>query len=834
VEAIALVWRVGFRDAITGEFEELCRWLEIDASSTRTQLREIKERPGFAKDAGRYVYVTPEIVGKMAFQWAWVRWAQHAPETFLARMPASLLDAFLKRVERSAEPEVRRVVGSYFRDWLSTLAVQGLRDADTVKRISLLVESDLEVTLPILERLVSSAPFEELRCISGRAMNGWGPRRHLVWLMERLARLPQCFRAVEAILRRLAVAESEPELGNNSTAIYRQLFRIYLSGTAVAFSERVNILERILDTGSAAEKLLAIDALKSAMQEQAHRMGGPTFVAGRIPPDEWQPGTQMELRDAYSQVVALLIKASADALVDVAGSALSTLASDARRLLYRGFLPELKTAFAERADVFVHASQLLSQIKNYLRWDSNNESLTQGADYVENVRQWADDLLPTDLQGRLIRHFGAAVSIIDAHDDTDWKAGVELLANELVTNDGALAQQIDWLCSSSARGVAYLGLRMGGLDVQGEHLEQIADAAVRTRETALAQGYCAAYARHGVMQATRVSTRLDGVELREPNVAVDISMSVEPISNCISRTLRLVDAGRLPPAFLSSHRFGFGSEKLTVADAAGLLARLLHASASGDEVALRGSVQMLGSWVQPNGQRALLDDAAVRESAWQLLEVAASHEGAEPYHWGESVRYLASHDPKRAVRVCVAVLVADSLQLADLAQSELSFFAQEHGVVVVRELGKLMLDQKRNWRFQVGTLRGLVAGLPVKELKKWLSRAGVNGARALARHLMPPTVDQEGRAALHPLTEYVLTAFEDDDKTFHAFASGTRSMRAYQGDIAAQHRAEADAARHLLDHPLRRIREWAALEVESGDADAERWRQREEEWSTDF
>ena len=76
--------------------------------------------------------------------------------------------------------------------------------------------------------------------------------------------------------------------------------------------------------------------------------------------------------------------------------------------------------------------------------------------------------------------------------------------------------------------------------------------------------------------------------------------------------------------------------------------------------------------------------------------------------------------------------------------------------------------------------------------------------------------------------------FEDDDETFSSFCAGTHSMQSYIGDIAEQHQAEADAARPLLDHPLRRMREWAQLEVRRGEADAERWRRYEQERETDF
>jgi len=51
----------------------------------------------------------------------------------------------------------------------------------------------------------------------------------------------------------------------------------------------------------------------------------------------------------------------------------------------------------------------------------------------------------------------------------------------------------------------------------------------------------------------------------------------------------------------------------------------------------------------------------------------------------------------------------------------------------------------------------------------------------------------------------------------------------YMGDIAAEHEAEATLARKFLDHPLRRVREWASIEEQSAVADAARARRWTEE-----
>ena len=79
-----------------------------------------------------------------------------------------------------------------------------------------------------------------------------------------------------------------------------------------------------------------------------------------------------------------------------------------------------------------------------------------------------------------------------------------------------------------------------------------------------------------------------------------------------------------------------------------------------------------------------------------------------------------------------------------------------------------------------------------------------------------------------PLTAFVLEKFESDDRVFQEFCAGAHSLQSYVGDYAALREGEALEAELFLNHPLRRVREWAALEIDRAARDAEEWRKRRE------
>jgi hypothetical protein len=92
-------------------------------------------------------------------------------------------------------------------------------------------------------------------------------------------------------------------------------------------------------------------------------------------------------------------------------------------------------------------------------------------------------------------------------------------------------------------------------------------------------------------------------------------------------------------------------------------------------------------------------------------------------------------------------------------------------------------------------------------------------------------VDGQGKPQVPALTEYVLARWGDDDDVFGRFWASTHHLQMYSGDIAGEHKREADRGRAFLTHPLLAIRKWAENEVAVGEEQARQWTLRMEELS---
>lgn len=237
---------------------------------------------------------------------------------------------------------------------------------------------------------------------------------------------------------------------------------------------------------------------------------------------------------------------------------------------------------------------------------------------------------------------------------------------------------------------------------------------------------------------------------------------------------------------------------------------------------------------QAEALEPVLDDSRVRELVWRLMELTASDGGHEPYHWGKILEALAQSDPARAARLATIGLTGEGFYQEEYCEQLLTTLASQNPGTVMEQLGTVMLkDSERGLHFHIAVHRTLISALPAETVIRWLQKHGVAAARRLARHLPLPGLCAEGKAVVPLLTEFVLTEFEADDWTFNEFCMGVHSLQMYSGDIAGQHDAEAAMAERFLDHPIRRIREWAHAEIRQSRWQAQQAREREEEYGID-
>ncbi len=231
-------------------------------------------------------------------------------------------------------------------------------------------------------------------------------------------------------------------------------------------------------------------------------------------------------------------------------------------------------------------------------------------------------------------------------------------------------------------------------------------------------------------------------------------------------------------------------------------------------------------------EEQILKNRKVLALIWRLLEIASGDKEADfkPYPWSNILKTLIPINPDRVAKLAANALVTENFDLSRFARHLLCEMISEHGHTVMASLGNVILDDNKYWRFYLGENRELIGSIPFEIIAEWINRNGVEAARRIARQLPVPYLDAGGEPQVPGLTEFIFKEFEDDEKVFREFCIGVHNFQMYSGDIAAQMEQEAEIAKKFLNHPLRRIREWAKYEIEDRLRHATMERQEAEEF----
>jgi len=734
------------------------------------------------------------------------------------------MDSFIRRTASSATPDIREIVASFFLQWANNLTTGELVNLSTVELLNCLIKIHPETYLPILRRLIDQSTFEELQQISGEwTGKSWGARRHIIDLAVQLAAFPEFFKDAENILFILAKSENEPTLGNNSTNMWKQLFRIFLSGTALPIDTRLPILEEHLFYGDEESLTLGIEALDEAISPFASRLATEQSFAGRLLPSEWNPRSVRDVVECEHNIIRLLIKlVNQKSLTDqmrakahkiVIGRIMYFLSNRKLQLLQDYFLKVLLTV-EERISV-------VQEINLFLHYSSRQESQPEfnlPINYIEDVIAWRDSIYPTGFHAKVV----AAVSLsrwdpVFYENEDKLMNTMHDIADEMLQTPKLLESELNWLLSSKATNAYYLGNEIGKLDKHGKYLHIIIDAGCRADAIELSRGYIKGLLETYPHHSSEVNVIIDRIEADAPHLAYGLSIAVGDMMNLFNRTIELVDKGALSSIYLKNLAFGIGQRNLTIDEIYIITQRLLNCLENqNDLTSIKASLDFVSIIISNNKENhnEIQRHEGIKSFIWKLLTETNGNTAGEAYNWKVILKWMLPIDARRAIS-----LAADGLASKDLMQEEyckelLIEWAKIYNMDVINAIGECLHNENIRWRFQLGMEKELVKVLSSELLLEWVQCQGIEVIRVLAGSLPSPFDIEDNSFPM--LTKTILKEYGDDERVYENFIAATRNFRSYSGrtdEIIEQHNKEAAIARQFINHPLRYIREWAQSEI---------------------
>jgi hypothetical protein len=824
VETIALLKRVKHKGDSPTELERICALVEVDRKEVEQALSEVKDAPGWVERGALYYRITPELIAMIAFEAAWNRFARGREEDFLKKLPEEIQASFLERVSESGSTEVREIVQRFFQGFANSFGSKNLADPGMVNKLISLIETDPNTYLPVLRRVVASAEHDELTSTTSWFGGSWGTRREIVWLAERFVQFPEFFSDCEEILFVLAQHECEPDIGNNATKTWQHLFRLQLSGTSIPLHDRLKILLRRLESATSQTADIIGGALGNILDTHGTRVLGPPVVGGRIPPQEWTPATWDEFREEMRGGFNFIQAAVNHPVKELALGAKKALLIELESYTRQGWVDELRQVISVDKLDETDRARLVSRLKNILAFGKHPQGTEFKNEYAEKLTSWIEELQPKSLHARLVEFVGSR-SWDHYGREKEWESGLRELAMELQKDPNVFASELVWLTSSEASSSFELGHILATLDMAPIHLDAMVQAS-KQKESALLRGYVSGLIFGAKVDPEPINKLLDQLEKDDPQFSFQIALAGGSPVRVFERAISLVTSKRIPVYNLRVFTHWVGNEHITLEQVIKALEILLPWIKNEEKHSSDVAIEFLGARFHAGQFNDLL--TLNKSLVWNVLAATTKNISSETYWWGELLKAAAPTSPQLAISLACNVLVGDNYGMADEAKDLLSTWASEYPDEVMSELGKLMLNDKTGIRFYFSKLPVFTV-LPADVVIRWLDNVGVEGAWKIARNLPKPFLDQNRGPVVPELTKYVLSKFEEDDRVFNEFSAGTHSHQIYAGDFGATRLQEGENARPFIDHPLRRIREWAQHEMTGARQDAQRHREWEKE-----
>jgi len=234
---LALFERIGWDREISGELETVAHFAQTSVEQLRRVGLELEQR-GFVERQGRYRAVAPHPLAVFLAAEGWRSTGDRIMDELLPTLSEDMALSLFTRVAdlgrfepaRSVLPRLLSPRGPF-----ASLESIGSRSLGRQLTQLAIVLPD-EVALHLSE-LISDASIGDLRVLTG-------PRRDLVWTLEKLVWHRRTFETAATALLRLALAENE-NYANNATATWLGLFSTVIPATAATPDERIRYLTAV-------------------------------------------------------------------------------------------------------------------------------------------------------------------------------------------------------------------------------------------------------------------------------------------------------------------------------------------------------------------------------------------------------------------------------------------------------------------------------------------------------------------------------------------------------------------------------------------------------------
>jgi hypothetical protein len=391
-QALALYDTVCIEQEPMEELRFVASTAGIDPEAAYGHVQTLIER-GIVQKRGRFVQVQPKPVALALAADMWKRMTPAKIDQLVVapghdRLTRALfrqfsvldgLDKARRIVDRLCEPDKPFAQAAFLDNDLHAECLARMAEVNPMAVVS------------ALEYAFAGMPVDELRRLT-RA------RRWLVGTLEKLCFPAETFERAAQLMLDFAVAENEDRIGNNATACFKALFKVYLSGTETPANKRLNVIDNALASSDPERMRIAVAALKEGLEVwHFSRFGGAEQQGSGPPLKDWVPSTNGELIEYYRACLSRLINVACGN-DDLSAFARKHLAVTIRGLIGHGLVDDI-AAMVDR--VLASDDPYWPEAIEQTAMSLNFEGGGMLPEYRRKVESVHDKLGPRSLEHRL-------------------------------------------------------------------------------------------------------------------------------------------------------------------------------------------------------------------------------------------------------------------------------------------------------------------------------------------------------------------------------------------------------------------------------------------------
>jgi len=480
-----------FRDHVSSVGSKI---KEIEPAITDAQIAEaIAElRRRHILQGDNVLYITPKLLHLYLFaDWFRKYWATYDHSAFVDQLPQDLIDWHREMFQYAGDqPEIARLIQNLLSSAGAFPNIAELDSSSGSRFFFALTNANPEAALACLEKVLANVDHARLT----RFKDG---RRYVVWSLERIVIWKDLFERGAAILKDLAIAETET-VANNATGVFADLYSPgygRLAPTELPPLDRLPLLKNMIESGQSTEVSIALKACDRALETQGiTRTVGPEYQGLRRTPEFWTPKTWGELYEYYKAVWELVESSLVSLEPQNSKEAIRVLLRRARGFSQIEHLaPIIQKTIESLADSDkVEKEELLKVIARILKYDRDGLP----PDVVSKWEEIRDGIVGTDFKSLLKRYVG--MNIFEDHIDeggnrTDLcREKIRTLAKEAVKDPTLLDSEFAWLMTEKAVRGAEFGFDLGTIDDDHSLLPLLIEKQKNGDNRAFLGGYFAA------------------------------------------------------------------------------------------------------------------------------------------------------------------------------------------------------------------------------------------------------------------------------------------------------------------------------------------------------